>query len=137
MIAPVWFFPGSLIGSRELVSEFRVLLIDPLGLSSVRASLLVKSLSSANLHIGSCVLEVMFTARMATTIPPIMSTNQWIPRYIIATEVRAMKMMRKNRNLFHLPSSSHLCIVSQIANGSPMCRLGIPFVNGSILLNQL
>ena len=29
------------------------------------------------------------------------------------------------------------CMVSQIAKGSPMCRLGIPLVNGSILLNQL
>ena len=76
MITPVWFLPGSLIGSRELIQERRVLCKDPRGSSRVRASLLVNSRSSAIRQIGSCVFAVIFTARIAMIIPPIMSTNQ-------------------------------------------------------------
>ena len=55
----------------------------------------------------------------------------------MAKAVSTVNAIKKPRYFAHLPSSSHLCMVSQIAKGNPMCRLGMPFVNGSMRVNQL
>ncbi len=133
----VCFLLGSLSGLSDSVVLWKTCFTHFRGLEIALASLRPKRRSSATFQIDSLVLEVISTAIIATTIPPIMSTTQCIPRYTILSAVKRIKPMRKLRYLCQRPSSSQRCIVSQIANGKPICKLGIPLVKGSILVNQL
>ena len=80
MITLVCLLLGSFRGSKTEYTLLRVPRSDLPGSAMARASRRLNRRSSATLHIDEWVFAVSSTARMATAMPPMMSTIQCMPR---------------------------------------------------------